>query len=117
LAVVTKRRACSSYAQDLGSSLNRLGLDATEFDEVCVLALDRFLEVLAQLEWGGARRWQVEGRAATLIPMPTPLPDLERYKQTPVFDESSLPAGLLRRHTTKARVRGSILVVEGEVIF
>lgn len=49
--------------------------------------------------------------------MPTPLPDLERYKQTPVFDEGSIPAGLLRRHTTKAGVWARIHVVEGELVF
>ena len=48
----------------------------------------------------------------------TPLPpDLEAYRQTPVFDETSIPEGLLRRHTTKAGVWGRIRVLEGELLY
>lgn len=42
---------------------------------------------------------------------------LEPYKQTPVFDETSIPEGLLRRHTTKAGVWARIHVLEGELVF
>jgi len=44
-------------------------------------------------------------------------PDLVAYRQTPVFDQSSIPAGLLRRHTTKAGVWARIHVLEGELLF
>ena len=41
----------------------------------------------------------------------------EPYRTTPVFDETSLPAGLRRNHRTKAGVWGVIRVLEGELIF
>ena len=41
--------------------------------------------------------------------MPTP------YRSTPVFDETTLPEALKRRHTTKAGVWGVIRVLEGRV--
>ncbi len=44
-------------------------------------------------------------------------PDLEAYRQTPVFDEATIPEGLLRRHTTKAGVWGRIRVLEGELLY
>ena len=37
------------------------------------------------------------------------------YKSTPVFDESTLPAGLRKEHRTKAGVWGVIRVLEGRV--
>lgn len=37
------------------------------------------------------------------------------YKRTPVFDETTLPAGLRREHRTKAGVWGIIRVFEGRV--
>jgi tellurite resistance-related uncharacterized protein len=43
--------------------------------------------------------------------------DLEAYRQTPIFDASTIPAGLLRRHTTKAGVWGRIRVLEGELVY
>lgn len=49
--------------------------------------------------------------------MPTPPIELEAYRRTPVFDESSIPAGLLRRHTTKAGVWARIHVLEGALLF
>jgi tellurite resistance-related uncharacterized protein len=52
-----------------------------------------------------------------MIAMPTSPPALEAYRQTPVFDESSIPAGLLRRHTTKSGVWARIHVLEGELLF
>jgi tellurite methyltransferase len=35
------------------------------------------------------------------------------YKETPEFDERSLPAGLRRAHTTRRRVWGRLLVLDG----
>lgn len=43
--------------------------------------------------------------------------DLEAYRQTPIFDETTVPAALLRRHTTKAAVWGRICVLEGELVY
>jgi tellurite resistance-related uncharacterized protein len=40
-------------------------------------------------------------------------PHLEAYKRTPIFDQDSVPAGLLRGHTTRAGVWGRICVLEG----
>jgi tellurite resistance-related uncharacterized protein len=40
---------------------------------------------------------------------------LTAYKQTPVFDQDSLPAGLRREHRTKAGVWALIHVVEGSL--
>lgn len=37
------------------------------------------------------------------------------YKSTPVFDETTLPAGLRKEHRTKAGVWGVIRVLEGRV--
>lgn len=37
------------------------------------------------------------------------------YKQTAVFTESTVPAGLLRRHTTKAGTWGKIVVLSGRL--
>src|SRR5271169_5382938 len=37
------------------------------------------------------------------------------YKRTPMFDESTLPAGLRREHRTKPGVWGIIRVLEGRV--
>jgi tellurite resistance-related uncharacterized protein len=39
----------------------------------------------------------------------------EPYRTTPVFDESSLPAGLRQDHSTKAGVWGIIRVIEGRL--
>lgn len=44
--------------------------------------------------------------------MTVPVP----YKSTPMFDESTLPAGLRKEHRTKAGVRGSIRIYEGRVL-
>lgn len=52
-----------------------------------------------------------------MVAMPNPPIALEAYRRTPLFDESSIPAGLLRRHTTKAGVWARIHVVEGELVF
>jgi tellurite resistance-related uncharacterized protein len=37
------------------------------------------------------------------------------YKSTPVFDESTLPAGLRKEHRTKPGVWGVIRVIEGQL--
>jgi tellurite resistance-related uncharacterized protein len=37
------------------------------------------------------------------------------YRSTPVFDETTLPAALRSRHTTKAGVWGVIRVIEGQL--
>jgi tellurite resistance-related uncharacterized protein len=38
------------------------------------------------------------------------------YRSTPIFDETSLPDALRRRHATKAGVWGVIRVIEGELL-
>ena len=45
----------------------------------------------------------------TLTDLPKP------YKSTPVFDETTLPAGLRREHRTKTGIWGVIRVLEGRV--
>jgi tellurite resistance-related uncharacterized protein len=42
---------------------------------------------------------------------------LRPYRQTPVFDENSLPAGLLKSHSTKTGVWGKIIVLEGKLVY
>ncbi len=39
------------------------------------------------------------------------------YRRTPEFNETSVPAALLRRHDTKPGVWGRIEVLEGELIY
>ena len=39
--------------------------------------------------------------------------DLEPYKKTPVFSQDSIPAGLLKAHSTKAGTWGKIVVTQG----
>ncbi len=46
------------------------------------------------------------------------LPDtVAPYKRTPDFDQDSVPAGLLARHTTKAGTWGRIVVTEGSLLY
>jgi tellurite methyltransferase len=46
------------------------------------------------------------------------LPDgLQEYKRTPEFSEDSIPAGLLKDHTTKVGVWGLIHVLEGVLFY
>ncbi|SNS81021.1 Uncharacterized protein, possibly involved in tellurite resistance [Sphingomonas laterariae] len=40
---------------------------------------------------------------------------IQPYRSTPLFDETSLPAALRARHSTKAGVWGVIRVLEGEL--
>ncbi|NND69704.1 MAG: DUF1971 domain-containing protein [Halioglobus sp.] len=42
-------------------------------------------------------------------------PELSKYKQTPEFDETSVPAGLLKAHQTKAGTWGKIVVLSGSL--
>jgi tellurite resistance-related uncharacterized protein len=42
-------------------------------------------------------------------------PDVAPYQRTREFSESTVPAGLLRSHTTKAGVWGRIQVLEGSL--
>jgi tellurite resistance-related uncharacterized protein len=44
-------------------------------------------------------------------------PDVVAYRRTPVFTETTVPAGLLRRHRTKAGTWALILVLEGRLRF
>ncbi|MFT5561666.1 MAG: tellurite resistance-related uncharacterized protein [Candidatus Azotimanducaceae bacterium] len=39
------------------------------------------------------------------------------YKQTPVFTEATVPAGLLKSHKTKTGVWGKIVVTEGRLTY
>ena len=46
------------------------------------------------------------------------LPDnVVAYKQTPEFDESSVPNGLLNNHQTKEGVWGKIILLEGKLLY
>ncbi len=49
--------------------------------------------------------------------MPALPEGLELYRQTPDFDEHSLPAGLRRSHTLKAGSWGRIVVLEGSLLY
>ena len=39
--------------------------------------------------------------------------NFEHYKSTPVFNETSIPAGLLKAHKTKEGAWGKIVVLSG----
>lgn len=43
--------------------------------------------------------------------------DVVLYKSTPIFDEKTVPAGLLKNHNTKEGVWGRIVVVEGALLY
>jgi tellurite resistance-related uncharacterized protein len=43
--------------------------------------------------------------------------DVFPYKRTPEFTQSTVPAGLLRSHDTKAGVWGKIVVLEGTLLY
>lgn len=50
--------------------------------------------------------------------MPTSLPDAARpYRKTDIFTEQTVPAGLLKDHTTKAGTWGLIHVLEGRLAY
>lgn len=42
-------------------------------------------------------------------------PDVVAYKQTPEFNENTIPPGLLKDHQTKEGVWGRIVVLEGRL--
>ncbi len=42
---------------------------------------------------------------------------VKHYKSTPEFSETSIPAGLLRRHTTADAVWGHIRILEGQLLY
>ena len=42
-------------------------------------------------------------------------PDVTAYKRTPEFTHDTIPAGLLKSHSTKAGVWGNIVVVDGRL--
>lgn len=44
-------------------------------------------------------------------------PGLDAYRRTPIFTETTLPAGLRHRHQTKAGVWGLIVVLDGQLRF
>jgi tellurite resistance-related uncharacterized protein len=46
-----------------------------------------------------------------------PLPDLHPYKRTAEFTEATVPAGLLRSHSTKEGTWGRIHVLEGRLAY
>ena len=39
------------------------------------------------------------------------------YKQTPVFKEDTIPAGLLQAHKTKAGTWGKIVIIKGQLLY
>jgi tellurite resistance-related uncharacterized protein len=43
--------------------------------------------------------------------------DVAHYKSTPEFTETTIPAGLLRSHSTAPGVRGRIRVLEGKLLY
>ena len=42
---------------------------------------------------------------------------LSCYKRTPQFNETTVPAGLLKAHTTKQNTWAKIVIVEGELLY
>ena len=44
-------------------------------------------------------------------------PSVAPYKRTAEFSETTVPAGLLKAHSTKAGVWGLIHVLEGELVY
>lgn len=44
-------------------------------------------------------------------------PDVAPYSRTPEFTEATVPAGLLRAHSTKAGAWGMIHVIEGRLAY
>lgn len=49
--------------------------------------------------------------------MPTLPTGATMYKSTPVFDDNTVPDGLLREHRTKAGTWGRIVVLQGELVY
>lgn len=42
---------------------------------------------------------------------------LKAYKITPIFDEKTIPSGLLKNHQTKKDVWGKIIILEGKLLY
>jgi tellurite resistance-related uncharacterized protein len=55
----------------------------------------------------------------SVLPEPAfALPDgVAAYKRTPDFNQTTVPAGLLRRHSTREGVWGIIRVLSGELLY
>ena len=43
--------------------------------------------------------------------------DVTAYRQTPIFNEETIPGGLLRAHRTRAGTWAKILVLEGSLAY
>lgn len=43
--------------------------------------------------------------------------DVTHYKSTPIFTEETVPAALLRSHTTAERTWGRITILEGALLY
>lgn len=59
------------------------------------------------------------GKTGSALPEPaSALPEqLSSYKRTSEFTEKTIPAGLLKAHSTKEGVWGLIRIVEGELLY
>jgi tellurite methyltransferase len=109
----------------IARSIIGFSLDA-EGDWVAELSCGHRQHIRHKPPWQ-VRPWLLseEGRrehlGATLVcvncGMPALPAEVQRYKSTPEFDETSIPAGLLRRHTLKPGVWGRIVVREGRLLY
>lgn len=43
--------------------------------------------------------------------------NVTHYKTTPIFDQTTIPTGLLNNHNTKEGVWGKIVIVEGTLLY
>lgn len=43
--------------------------------------------------------------------------NVQAYKKTPLFDQNTVPAGLLKTHTTKAETWGKICIIKGTLLY
>jgi tellurite resistance-related uncharacterized protein len=44
-------------------------------------------------------------------------PNLQKYSETPVYTQDTVPAGLLKDHNTKSGVWGRITVLQGRLMY
>lgn len=44
-------------------------------------------------------------------------PNVRTYKKTPIFDQDSVPKGILMDHQTKPGVWGKINIIEGRLLY
>lgn len=63
----------------------------------------------------GRRAKMGERLKCVLCRMPRLPPNVQMYKETPVFDSTSVPQGLLASHTLRPDTWGQIVVIEGKV--